>query len=70
MGRKRSKNRLKRRVIRYETKGIPQGRPPKAKNNPFDSPWFWLSLATIDFCKAFGIGAGNTEEQTPNKEGS
>jgi hypothetical protein len=63
MGRKRLKHRLKRRVIRRGMKGMPKG-----QNNPFDDPWFWLSLATIDFYDFFGIWAGNTEEQPTNKE--
>jgi hypothetical protein len=50
MGRKRLKNRLKHRVIRYGTKGISKDSPQKGHNTYFDAPWFWLNLATMDFC--------------------
>jgi hypothetical protein len=50
MGRKRLKNRLKRRVIRYGTKGMPKDNPQKGQNNPFDDLRFWLGLAMMDFC--------------------
>jgi hypothetical protein len=65
MGRKRLKNRLKRRVIRYGTKGMPKERLPKAQNNPFDAPWFWLNLAAIDFCGFFGLGAADNTGKQP-----
>ncbi|GMO69727.1 MAG: hypothetical protein Ta2A_18000 [Treponemataceae bacterium] len=68
MGRKRLKNRLIRRVIRYGKKGIPKDSPQKRQDNPFDDPWFWLNIAMMDFCGFFGIGADTQRDSRPNKE--
>lgn len=68
MGRKRLKNRLKRRVIRYGTKGIPKGSPPKRQDNLFGDFFFWLPLLTFDFSSFFCIGADTQRDSRPNKE--
>jgi hypothetical protein len=68
MGRKRLKNRLKHRHIRQGRGTIPMAGDKTGQVSPFDDPWFWLRLATIDFCALSGMGAGNSGEQTPDKE--
>jgi hypothetical protein len=68
MGRKRGKNRLKHRHIRQGRGKTPVASDTAGQVSPFDDLWFWLSLATIDFCALLGMGTGNGEEQTPDKE--
>ncbi|MFP3042214.1 hypothetical protein LQZ19_10400 [Treponema primitia] len=40
----------------------------QGSDNPFDDPYFWLSLATIDFCGLFGKTQKNSQPQSIDKE--
>jgi hypothetical protein len=52
-----------------------QGRNKTSKTKPqngdissFESPWFWINLAAIDFCKFFGVESATHEEEPINTE--